>query len=282
MNENNDQGFVPVAPKHHTTHHAPHEKSPVPSAQPSMAPMPAPMGMATDVNGVPIKQTSVLAILSLILGIISVLFALLALPSLIVSIFAMKQTSQGKQAGRGMAIAGLVLSIISMLMMVFFVVMVGLGLILSNAESKNYSNSNSSSSYNYQSEKEIVSGILKTPVVADVYTLTVNSVDHGYKPTKDYYVPATGSEYVVVSVTIKNTDSISRSYSPYDFKLTDDSGKTYYNKYLLGLADDFNYDTVATSANKTGSMVYEVPKDAVGLKLVYAPYSSTKQAEITL
>ena len=282
MSEHEDTSFKPVAPmpehKDHQAHN--HHTAPQP---PMAAPMPSAMsGLTTE--GITTKPASVLAVVALILGIISFFITILALPALIVSILAMKQTSGGKQTGRGMAIAGLVLSIIDMLIALF----VGVILLFSIFATRNAANTinttySPTTSSSLNSSKKTLSGTVKTPLAADKYTLTVNSVQHGFKGTRDYYTPAAGNEFILVSVTIKNNDDYSQYFSSYDFAVRDSSGVDHDNKFMLDIPSDFSYKTLEKGAEQTGNIVFEVPLTSTKQTLIYSPgYFSNDKAEIAL
>jgi hypothetical protein len=283
VSEQHDSGFKPVAPM---PEHKDHQHSPsIAVPHPMAVPMPsASSGLTTE--GMTIKPASVMAVIALILGILSFILPIFALPALIVSILGMKQTAGNRQSGRGMAIAGLVLSIIGILAGIFWISIFVFSFFASkgamNAATRNpisgYSSGSSSST-----EKSILTGTVKQPVDATKYTLTVNSIEHGFKGTRDYYTPAVGNEYVLVNITLKNKDSYSQYYSSYDFSIKDDTGASHDNKYMIDIPSDFSYKTVESGRELTGNIVFEVPISSTRRTLIYTPsYYSTQQSEITL
>ena len=249
-------------------------------------PTPAHMtGVGTNPDGSIAKQSSVLAVIALIIGIICILIPLLALPALIISIIGMKQTAGNKQSGRGMAIAGLVMSIIGMIEIVLLISLFAVGLVVSRNAANTLSSSNISSTSlnNASSETKTITGVLKTAVAADRYTLTVNSVERGYKPSSDYYTPKAGSEFILVSVTLKNNDTYAHSFSSYDFKVRDSSGVEHADKFMTGIVNELSYKSVESGNETTGNIVFEVPSGDTKQVLVYDPgYFSNQQAEVSL
>lgn len=279
MNEQQEPGFTPV-----TTGQEHISKKDTKSEVVASHDVPMPSIDPTISDGSTSTQTSALAVIALILGIIALLVPFFALPSLIVALFAMKQTSRGKQSGRGMAIAGLVMGILAMLEFIigaiFFVfVMVASKNIDSTTTTSGYSSSTSS----VASSTTTLKGAMKTPLTADKYVLTSNSVQHNFAGTKSYYVPSTGKEYVLVSVTVKNKDTYSHYFSSYDFSLRDSSGKEHTAMFMTNLPSELPYSSVATNGEITGNLVFEVPVSSSSLTLVYDPgYFSSQKAEIAL
>jgi hypothetical protein len=281
VSEHEETSFKPVAPMpEHKDHHTHNQHT---AHQPMAAPMPSSMsGLTTE--GMTTKPASVLAVIALILGIISFFITLLALPALIVSILAMKQTSGGKQSGRGMAIAGLVLSIIDILIALLIGVIFLFSFIAGRNAAKTINTDYTpATSTSLSSTKTTLTGTVKAPLVADHYTLTVNSIEHGFKGTRDYYSPSAGNEFILVNITVKNNDAYSQYVSSYDFAVRDASGVDHDNKFMLDVPNDFSYKTLDKGAERTGNIVFEVPLNSTKQTLVYTPgYFSNNKAEIAL
>ena len=195
----------------------------------------------------------------------------------------MGQTKQNRQGGRGLAIAGLILSSIFMLFgLLWFVIFVFAAI---NADKdidtgfSSYSDSLSSSS---SSEKKI-EGVVGEEVVIGDYSLTAISVVRPYTAEKSFMQPDDGKEYLEVKVKIVNNSDSSQSYSDYDFKLRNSTGVEAYTSFVEDTADRLSSASLASGGNVTGTMVFEVEKTETDLTLIYSPsYFSDSTAEITL
>ncbi len=88
------------------------------------------------------------------------------------------------------------------------------------------------------------------------YTLTVNKATRNWQSPADYDKPEAGKEYVLVEVTITNEGKSSASYNTETFTMAD-------NK--------LNSGSLAAGGKITGNLVYDVPQDDAGLKLLFNP-----------
>lgn len=278
MSEEKVPDFKPVAPIPEHRAHQPEQQLEMPTAPHMGAPMPAPMAGVDPATG---AQSSVMAVLALVLGIVSLPITIFALPALIVSIVAMKQTANNKQSGRGMAIAGLVMSIISMVLLFIVVALFVVGMVASNKTSSNYNNYASP----YTSAKTTVTGTKGNPVSADKYDLTVTDVKKNFKstdPADSYATPTAGKEYILVTVTIKNRDTYTSYFSSYNFTLKDSTGTENRYVYMSGIKQ-FSYTGTPVGGEETAQVVFEAPVLDSSLTLIYAPSGlSNQKTEITL
>lgn len=279
MSEHKEPDFKPVAP-------TPQHRAPEPNGHSSVtpehhlgAPMPTPMA-GIDPNS-QTTQSSVMAVLALVLGIVSLPLSIFALPALIVSIIAMKQTGNNKQGGRGMAIAGLVMSIISMIFFFLFVVLFVVGMVASKTADRNYNSYTSPTTFT----KTTLTGTVGKVVSADKYDITVTEVQKNFKsadPSDKYTIPATGKEHVLVTVKLKNKDTYTSYFSAYNFTLRDSTGLE--NSYVyMGGTKQFLYTGTPVNSETTGQVVFEVPTSDSSLTLTYTPSSlSSQKTEIKL
>jgi hypothetical protein len=247
--------------------------------QPMSAPMPSAMsGLSSDGTE---RESSPMAALALILGLVSFMFPPLVLPAFIVSIIALKQTANNKKTGRGMAIAGLVIScfclLITTLVVILFIVVIRTPL-ASNNDSLRKNVPVSTLKY-----AKHIKGSLKVPVVTDTYTLTVAKVQYGYVTPMQYDTPRAGNQFVVVSVDLKNTSELSQYSSRNDFKLRGSDGTEYFDAYVSELPDEFMYTDQKPGATATGNIAFEVPDTLTGWTLIYSPTSTLNaQTEVSL
>lgn len=222
------------------------------------------------------KSTSVMAVLGLV-------FAFLApLLGLIFSIIGMNQTKNNKQGGRGLAVAGLIVSIIGMIIGLAWIVLFIVAAVTADPVEPSYTYDSSSLSSSLTDEQSVVAGTVGSPVSAENFDLTVKSVQRNYVPTDEYYVPTDGKEYVLVSVELKNTGSTSENYSDYDFKLRDTAGVEEGTTYVSGIASPLDYGSLAGGGTVSGNLIFEVKKGDA-LTLVYTPsYFAREIAEVKL
>jgi hypothetical protein len=113
-------------------------------------------------------------------------------------------------------------------------------------------------------------------------TVAVTGITRNYEPASDGQKAEEGKELVVVKATIKNSGANPVTVEPEDFKLETSDGL----KYGPGFADAPNKvlerGEVKPGAEVSGELVYKIKKDAKGLKLVQKGYdynSKTKRNE---
>ena len=150
------------------------------------------------------------------------------------------------------------------------------------SQSESSSKTDNSSSQSNQSEtKEYKVG---DTISFEGEEITLTNVQRNYNTGNEYSKPASGKEFVKVTVTIKNVSNSNISLSPFDFKIQDSNGS---QESLAGesysLDDQLNSAELIPQGTKTGSMIFEVPKDDAGLKLIYKPNAfNDKQIAINL
>lgn len=255
----NKSDFVPVSPTGETAGATP---TPTPSVPSSSVP-----------QGVP---TSGMAIA----GLICAFF--IPLLGLIFSIIGISQTKDNKKGGRGLAIAGLIISILSMVAAFIWILIFILAAASVDNSINNYSNSNTSSFTN-NSTNQVVTGKVGEPVSVDDVQLTVNSVTRNYAPESKYYEPESGKEFIAVNVTVKNNSTQSVNIGTYSFKVRDSAGLELYNSYVGQLTGELETGSLATGGgNTTGLIVFEVAKDDANLVLKFEPAYFGNTAEVTL
>jgi len=118
------------------------------------------------------------------------------------------------------------------------------------------------------------------PVMKDVYALgeEVKASDgatlviSNLKKSQglEYNQPKAGMEFVIVTVSIKNTGADIISYNPYDYKMQNSKGQITDGAFAM-----VNNDTalasgsLAVGGSVTGTLVYEQPKNDTALTLIY-------------
>ncbi len=79
-----------------------------------------------------------------------------------------------------------------------------------------------------------------------------------------------GNEFVMVTVTIKNTGKENISYNPYDYKMQNSQGQILDGTYSsINEATALGDGNLAVGGSVTGTLIFEQPKDDKALSLIY-------------
>lgn len=249
-------------------------------ASPDVPTPPAPASMPAPLTAQPAvgQPTSIMAILGLVFAFF------IPLLGLIFSIVGISQTKQNKQGGRGLAIAGLIISSIFMLLGLLWFVIFLVAALNSDTSNNNSGNSSFSDSLSSPSSSEKkIEGVIGEEVRVGDYSLTAISVVRPYTVENSFMQPDDGKEYIEVKVKIVNNSSSSQSYSDYDFKLRNSTGVEAFTSFVEDTSDRLSSASLAPGGNVTGTIVFEVEKSETNLILIYRPgYFSDSTAEITL
>ena len=117
-------------------------------------------------------------------------------------------------------------------------------------------------------------------VAIDGVEVTAKSIQRNW--VAEYSKPDAGKEYVKVTVQIENKSDEKKSYNALDWKMEDGEGAMEGNEWV-SLDDYLSSGDLAKGGKKTGSMIFEVPKDDTKLKLHYVPnFFSNREAVIEL
>lgn len=101
----------------------------------------------------------------------------------------------------------------------------------------------------------------------DDETLTVNGVEHNYNPDTGSFTPRPGNEFIRVNITLTNEGKSPAGYNEFYYKVKDSNGLER-GVSLIPVREGFTRGTVAPGEAVTGNMVFEVPQDDSGLKLI--------------
>jgi hypothetical protein len=100
------------------------------------------------------------------------------------------------------------------------------------------------------------------------FEVQVDKVTTDYKPGGGLTPQNPGYEFVVLTITAKNTDKIGHLLSDIDLAVL--SGEDVINSsYVVFVKPVIKTSTVKPGASITGNLVYEVPPDSKDLKLYY-------------
>ncbi len=148
----------------------------------------------------------------------------------------------------------------------------GIGGAMSGDQSADTDSSSNSSSNNSESEQKTedkTEFAVGETIDIDSRKLTVNSVERNYQTGNQFSQPESGNEFVLVNVTIENGSNSDLTYSTFNFELQDTNG-VKHNEQITAITEGrLNTGTLAAGGKVTGNLVYEVPKDDSGLKLVF-------------
>ena len=109
--------------------------------------------------------------------------------------------------------------------------------------------------------------INETAVFNDVhYTVTNVSYSNG----DEWDQPSDGKEYVIVTVKIENKSDSKISYNTYDWSMVNSQGQEDDEAFTT-IDNDTNLSSgeLMAGGTKTGTIVFEQPKDESSLKLLY-------------
>lgn len=131
------------------------------------------------------------------------------------------------------------------------------------------------------------------PVVKDFYAINedVKLNDAIIKVTKieksdgsDFDKPKNGMEFVIVTVSIRNSGTGEITYNPFDFKMQNSKGQITDEGFTTINTDtQLNNGSLASGGNISGSIAFEQPKGDNGLILKYkGNMFSNKEIKIKL
>lgn len=120
-------------------------------------------------------------------------------------------------------------------------------------------------------------------IKVDNSVLTVVSAKK-FKPSNQFDKPSSGKVYFIVNLTIANGGTDAIDYNEFNYKIQDANG-VQTDATILGsdVPNKMNSGSLAAGGKLNANIVFEVPKDMKGLKLVMEPnFFSKQQVLITL
>lgn len=106
-------------------------------------------------------------------------------------------------------------------------------------------------------------------IAIDGHEVTVESVKRNW--SSQYSKPKDGKEYVKVAVKIENKSDDKISYNGMNWTMEDSDGAVQNMSFVTGDDTALNSGELVAGGKKTGTIVFEVPKDDKGLKVHYKP-----------
>lgn len=222
------------------------------------------------------STTNGLAIASLVTGILAFLCGLFFM-GIIFGATAIVLGAIGlkKAGGKGLAIAGIITGAVGALSGAIFTILwivaivtvgVGGGVVATQLDKVNDAITAQQREVKDQiaAEKNFKKG--ETAVFGN-FEVKVTSVKRNYVPENSYSQAGAGQELVVVGVSVKNISPDSEYFYSYDLKMNED-GVANSSSYVE-VPPAFDGGSISSGATAEGNIVYEVTKDASGLKLQY-------------
>lgn len=91
-----------------------------------------------------------------------------------------------------------------------------------------------------------------------------------YSDGNDFDKPAEGKTYVIVTLKIENKSDSKISYNTFDWKMINSQGQEDSETFTTVDNDtSLNSGDLAPGGSKTGTLVFEQPKEETSLKLLY-------------
>lgn len=113
----------------------------------------------------------------------------------------------------------------------------------------------------------------------DDETLTVNKVERNYIPSSSKSIsPPSGDEFLLVNVTQTNKGSTPAAYNEFYFKIEDSKGSQRGVSIVPGISEGFYQGGLDPGESVTGNLVFDVPQDDTGLKLLYTPPQGSQKS----
>ena len=113
--------------------------------------------------------------------------------------------------------------------------------------------------------------------------ITVKNVKRNYSTGNEFLSPNSGNEFVKVYIKIVNTSEKEISINSWYFKIQDSKGLIKSDSTATYSSDDhFEYSKLAPGGTAEGAVVFEVPKNDSGLKLIYDCSSLFSNKKVTI
>lgn len=231
------------------------------------------------------KEKSGLATAGMVLGIIGICLSLipiinnvafiLALLGLVFGIIGIVQTKDSKKAGKGKAIAAIILAILTIILVLASQKLFSDA--LDGAEDAIKTGEVSTSEEDKKKEEFKVGEV----IAFDGKEVTVTKVTRNW--TQEFNEPAAGKEYVKVNVQLQNKSDKEVDFNVFDWSLQDSNGTIQDTAMAFDDSDQLDSGKIAPGGKAEGSIIFEVPAGDEELTLRYQPsFWSDKRIEVKL
>lgn len=107
-----------------------------------------------------------------------------------------------------------------------------------------------------------------TGLINQSYTVTATELSYPYVPADESFAPEPGYQYVLVTVSVKNTGENPVVASYRDFTLETDDGERFLAAMVTDLQDDFGAArSPIPGSEETGTLAFEIPDTAAPVAL---------------
>ncbi len=254
--------------------------SPAPGQPVNKGQTPAAAPVYSGAPQAPTESNNVLAIVGLILAFIPGLY----LFGLIASIIGLVQAKSHGGKGKGLAIAGIILSIVFMIGSILFwtlVIVAG-----SNSENNGSSGRNGSSLVtsddnrvdSQQDDIEIAPG---QPATIENVKMVLSNVKYATS-LGEYDEADAGKTYVTADVALENVGTETEPYNVFDFRIQTPSGQVLDGAFA-SLENPLSSGDLVKGGKVAGQIVFEVPIEDGATYIIWKPsYFSGKRAVIAI
>lgn len=213
-----------------------------------------------------------MGIASFVIGIITLILSpflniYLILPSLLSLLLGIIDTviKTKKKEPKGLSIAGIVLSSISLVLCILIVIGVYYfsGTIINGIDSvKN------------EIQQDVISCGINEPVQINNIKITLKSVDKDFTDYLSYAIIDDDCTILKADFEFENIDEHDKTVSHSYFKCYADKFSCDKFNYV---EDSYFYETIEPGRKASGSVYFEIPKDADNIEIEYEPYSLFEQ-----
>jgi len=119
-------------------------------------------------------------------------------------------------------------------------------------------------------------------ITVDDAVMTVVSGEQFPAPN-EYNTPEDGKVFYIVNITIENGGTEAIDYNEYNYKIEDANGVQTSSAFVVDVPNQMNSGSLAPGGSLNSNIVFEVPADMAGLKLIMEPnIFTTQQVKIVL
>ncbi len=231
---------------------------------------------------------SIVAIAGSWIPILNVISMVIAIIGIVLSVWSLIRAIKNKFS-IGMPISGIIVSLFSIFLISSMYTNSGTSKKVSSSTSQSSTNSSSSSenktdSNESKTEEKDEYNVGDT-IDFDGKEVTITKVKRNYSTGNQFFHPKSGNEYVKVYAKIVNTSENEASINSWDFKIQNSKGVISSCSIITGdpAEDELSFSTLAPGGTTEGSVIFEVPKNDSGLKLIYNPsFFSSRRVTIKL
>jgi hypothetical protein len=100
------------------------------------------------------------------------------------------------------------------------------------------------------------------------YEVTVNNLSYNYTPSDEFFATEAGYQFILVTVTIKNTGEFPVVASFADFSIEADDGNKYQATAVTDIEEDFGAArSPIPGSEEIGTLAFEIPVTVVPVAL---------------